>query len=154
MASSQITRILFPATLAAAVILSGLTWRPSTSDAAQSRSHLSERIILDSTGFYTEAQAERGQSVYKQVCAECHELQDFTNSEFRTEWEGSSLFALYENVRTTMPEENPGTLRREQYQDVVAYMLKLNSLPTGPNEFVADSASASSAILRLLPPGP
>lgn len=105
--------------------------------------------LVDSLGLYTAAQAERGQSVYKAVCAECHELADFTSVDFRLNWDGESLYALFESIRTTMPEENPGTLERQQYVDVVTYLLQLNELPAGPTEFAGDSARSSASILRL-----
>jgi mono/diheme cytochrome c family protein len=103
----------------------------------------------DTVGAYTTAQAERGLAVFKKVCSECHEPQDFTNADFHGEWNGRSLFDLYENVRTTMPDETPGTLTQQQYEDVLAYMLQLNKAPTGASEFRADSASAKAILLKL-----
>ncbi len=151
MLSHVILRALLPATAAVALVSGTVASSPSSSSAAPTRPiALTSSLAHDSVGFYTEAQAERGQAVYKNVCAECHELQDFTNTDFRTEWDGNSLYELFESIRTTMPDENPGTLTREQYVDVVTYVLKLNAMPTGPAEFTADSASASAAILRLL----
>jgi hypothetical protein len=85
------------------------------------------------------------------VCAECHELEDFTHEDFRFEWNGVSLYEFFETIRTTMPDENPGTLTRAQYVDVVTYVLKLNELPEGPTEFSADSVSASEVLLNLPP---
>jgi hypothetical protein len=32
-------------------------------------------------------------------------------------------------VRTTMPEDNPGSLMRQEYVDIVAYILKTNGVP-------------------------
>jgi mono/diheme cytochrome c family protein len=106
-------------------------------------------FVADTVGAYTSAQAERGLTVFKQVCSECHEPQDFTNADFHGEWNGRSLFDLYENVRTTMPDETPGTLTQQQYEDVLAYMLQLNKAPTGASEFRADSASAKTILLKL-----
>lgn len=106
-------------------------------------------LRADSTGHYTEEQAARGRAVFTAVCMECHEVEDLTNADFRLEWNGKSLYALYELVRTTMPDENPGTLPREQYVDVIAYMLKINRLPAGSVEFTGDSASASAVVLQL-----
>ncbi len=106
-------------------------------------------LVRDSLGLYTAAQAARGEAVHKAVCAECHEMQDFTNEDFKLNWNGSTLFELYESIRTTMPDENPGTLTQQQYTDVVTYLLRLNELPEGDKEFVADSATASAVVLRL-----
>ena len=38
---------------------------------------------------------------------------------------------LFERVRTTMPQNDPGTLSRDQYADVVAFLLKSNGFPEG-----------------------
>jgi len=152
MLSSLMLRALLPASVAAALFARSVTSSPSTTaPSVVSFSATMRTAVRDSVGFYTEAEAQRGQSVYKAVCSECHELQDFTNPDFRTEWDGNSLYELFESIRTTMPDENPGTLTREQYVDVVTYVLKLNALPSGEAEFTADSATASAAILRLLP---
>jgi S-disulfanyl-L-cysteine oxidoreductase SoxD len=106
-------------------------------------------MSFDSTGVYTVAQAERGLEVFNKVCSECHEVEDLTNEDFRFEWNGKTVYDLYDLVRTTMPDENPGTLTREQYLDAIAFVLKINNQPAGPNEFVGDSASASAVVLRL-----
>jgi mono/diheme cytochrome c family protein len=153
MLSDLISRAMLPAAALAATLCGAAV---ASSSSASAATHPSTRasvsaLVIDSSGFYTEAQAERGLAVFKSVCAECHEMQDFTNTDFRTEWDGNSLYELFESIRTTMPDENPGTLAREQYVDVVTYLLKLNALPPGPAEFTADSASASAAILKLLP---
>jgi polar amino acid transport system substrate-binding protein len=37
-------------------------------------------------------------------------------------------------MSTTMPEDNPGSLKPQQYADVVAYFLELNGYPEGKAE--------------------
>jgi len=105
--------------------------------------------VHDSTGMYSEAQALRGLEVFTKVCSECHEVEDLTNADFRANWDGTTLYELFDNIRTTMPDENPGTLTPEQYVDVTAYVLQLNKLPAGPVDFTGDSASASAVRLPL-----
>ncbi len=145
-------RALLPATIVAAVVGSATASSPSTA-AAYSVRDSRAASLFDSVGVYTAAKAERGKAVYTAVCAECHELEDFTHPDFRAEWNGVSLYEFFEKVRTTMPDENPGTLAREQYVDVVTYVLQLNELPEGPAEFTGDSASASVVLLKLPPRG-
>jgi mono/diheme cytochrome c family protein len=103
----------------------------------------------DSAGLYSEAQAERGRTVFTNVCAECHEMEDLTNEDFRQNWDGTTLYELFDLIRTTMPDEEPGTLTPQQYVDVTAYVLQLNKLPAGPADFAGDSASASAVRLAL-----
>ncbi len=164
MISSILLRAFFPATVLATVVGAATAFSPSTSSAtaaspvssyaraAHDGSAPSRRLggaRSDSSGVYTAAQAERGKAVYTAVCAECHELEDFTHEDFRFEWNGVSLYEFFETIRTTMPDENPGTLERAQDVDVVTYVLKLNELPEGPEEFTADSVRASEVILSL-----
>jgi mono/diheme cytochrome c family protein len=92
-------------------------------------------------GVYTAAQAERGTAVFNKVCASCHETSRFTGSEFLPVWVGKPLFELYDVVHTTMPEDKPGSLKPQQYVDVIAYFLKLNNYPTGTTELLADDAA-------------
>jgi len=103
----------------------------------------------DSTGLYSEVQAERGKTVFTNVCAECHEMEDLTNEDFRQNWDGTTLYELFDLIRTTMPDEEPGTLTHQQYIDVTAYVLQLNKLPAGPEDFSGDSTSASAVRLAL-----
>ena len=92
-------------------------------------------------------QADRGQAVFQRVCAACHATVQFASPGFRSGWNGRTVFELYEQIRTTMPQDNPGRLRREQYADVTAYLLKLNGQP--PAELSTDSTVLSSIQIQL-----
>lgn len=48
------------------------------------------------------------------------------------------MFELWEQIRTTMPNDSPGRLKPGEYADIVAYLLRLNGLPDGPEELPAD----------------
>ena len=85
-------------------------------------------------GVYTAAQADRGQMVFQAQCAACHDVARFTGDEFLQSWTGRPLHALFELVSMTMPEDNPGSLKAQQYADVIAYLLKLNKFPVGQDE--------------------
>lgn len=104
----------------------------------------------DST-LYTEEQATAGAAVFGKVCAECHEKADITKPDFRSKWNGRTLFELFELVRTTMPDSNPGGLTREEYAGALAYILKANGLPAGGTAVMPDSAAMSNVKLSLPP---
>ena len=106
----------------------------------------------DSTApaFYTNRQARRGQNTYKKYCNSCHSTAAYTGVVFRRNWAGRSVFELWEQIRTTMPNDAPGRLKPEEYADIVAYMLKLNGFPDGPDELPADAEALRA--LRLTPP--
>jgi mono/diheme cytochrome c family protein len=149
MRPTLLPRLLAAATVIAAAFGAGVASASGAAPRATSDAARPHALGADTTGAYTEEQAERGVAVWKAVCVECHELDDMTNADFRLEWNGKTLYALYDLIRTTMPDENPGTLTREQYLDVTAYVLKLNKLPAGPAEFTGDSTAASAVVLRL-----
>lgn len=109
-------------------------------------------FLRDTAKVYTDSQATAGQAVFAKVCAECHETKDVTGADFRTKWKGQSVFALFEQIRTTMPDGNPGTLSRDEYISTVAYILKLNGLPAGDKALATDSVALSVITLELPPP--
>src|SRR3978361_2120385 len=93
-------------------------------------------------GAYTDAQAQRGLSQYSQHCAACHgsgltgngEAPPLVGGEFISNWAGLTLGELFERIRTTMPQDNPGKLSRGQYAEVLSFMLKANGYPAGQKE--------------------
>ena len=96
---------------------------------------------------YTETQAARGEAVYQNHCAFCHleDLSGFrglplTGSEFIARWNepGVTLENFLSFVTSAMPQEEPGTLRPQEYLDVVAYILQANSYPAGDSELTAE----------------
>ena len=82
-------------------------------------------------GVYTTGQADRGQEVALLVCFECHSAGEWRGEGFIRLWEGRRLGDLYERIRRTMPQNDPGRLTAEEYVDIVAYMLSLQDVPTG-----------------------
>jgi S-disulfanyl-L-cysteine oxidoreductase SoxD len=93
-------------------------------------------------GVYTEAQADRGRPLYNQHCASCHadtlmggEMSPpLVGGEFLSNWNGLTLGDLFERIRTTMPQNNPGKLSREVNSDINAYILSVNKFPAGKTE--------------------
>lgn len=95
-----------------------------------------------SSGVYSQAQATRGQALYKERCATCHgeDLggQDvatpLSGTTFSGNWKGQSAGALATRIRTTMPLDNPGTLGTAAAADLSAYILSRNGYPAGQAE--------------------
>lgn len=117
--------------------------------AAGERPHVSVVTRRDSTPLYTEQQATDGAVLFGKVCVECHEKKDVTKADFRAKWTGRPIFDLYELVRTTMPDSNPGGLSRDEYANALAYILKLNGLPAGSTAVMPDSATMQRTMLEL-----
>lgn len=101
-------------------------------------------------GVYTSAQADRGQALYRSKCASCHAPNRFTDDLFYTSFAGKPLGEMFDVISDTMPEDDPGGMKPEEYVDVMAYLLKLNSFPTGEVE-LPTGKDALSAILMEKP---
>ena len=97
-------------------------------------------------GVFTDEQARRGETAYRQACSNCHgaELEggDMTpplvGGTFTSNWNDLTLGDLFERIRATMPLDKPGTLSRQQNADVVAFVLKANLWPAGTTELARD----------------
>ncbi len=79
----------------------------------------------------------------------CHSPRDeFSGSAFLGRWSGKSVHDLFDMLRKTMPQETPGSLSRQQYADVVAYILKLNGMPAGTAELKGDDAALRQIVIQ------
>ena len=99
------------------------------------------RTVWD--GVYTDAQAKRGEAIYRDHCIRCHGEMltggtdgagPLVGPTFNGNWNGVNLGDMIERVRTSMPQDKPGTLSRQQHVDVLAYILSFNKFPAGPKE--------------------
>ena len=90
------------------------------------------------SGVYSDEQAERGQQIYGEACLVCHESGEFANGGYMDGWSGMSANDLVDYIRSTMPEDNPGRLKRQEYIDIVAFLFQQNGLPAGETEMVRE----------------
>lgn len=104
------------------------------------------------SGVYSAAQAERGKMQYAVNCRSCHTAASHTGVTFAKWWKDRTLADLFAYMSSQMPKNDPGSLAPEQYADVVAYLLKMNAMPAGTAELLADSASLAQIRIELPPP--
>ena len=112
--------------------------------------------VLD--GVYTAAQADQGQVQFSQNCAACHgsgltgngEAPALVGGEFISNWAGLTVGELFERIRTTMPQDNPGKLSRAQYAQILAFILKSNGYPAGQKEL--DQRTEFLKAIGFVPP--
>src|SRR5688572_2421544 len=71
-------------------------------------------------GVYTKAQGERGQKVFGEKCTACHEPSRFSGEAFHESWDNKPLKELWDVTSGTMPEDNPGSLKQQEYADILA----------------------------------
>jgi len=90
---------------------------------------------------YLPAQADRGEKVFTQVCAMCHAQSQFIGQAFVENWNDHRVSDFYTLIRSTMPNNNPGGLKDDEYLAVVAYLLKANHAGVGKDSIGTDSVS-------------
>jgi mono/diheme cytochrome c family protein len=117
-----------------ALVVVGLA---AASGSAQTQPDSGRSVVA---GVYTAGQAAQGETVFKSVCANCHASSQFTGAAFLKPWSGRPLFSLFDQIRSAMPQDNPGGLARAEYLAVITYILKLNGFPSGATELPEDEA--------------
>jgi cytochrome c len=98
-------------------------------------------------GVYTEEQARRGEPIYRKECALCHgdmltggeSAPPLSGGAFLANWNGLTMGDLFDRIRKTMPQTNPGRLTRQQDADILAFMLSINKFPSGKTELYRQS---------------
>lgn len=92
------------------------------------------------SGVYTTAQAERGKKQFATSCTACHDTARFSGDTFLEAWNGKPLKEIWDIASGTMPEDNPGSLKQQEYADILAYFLSLNEYPAGEAELAPGAA--------------
>jgi len=106
------------------------------------------RTVWD--GVFTDAQAERGLTGYRDQCAACHAesmrggpgAPGVAGPEFLFNWDGRTARELLDFVQTTMPPGGGGTLTDHQVADMLAAIFRANGFPVGTDaELPADDSA-------------
>ena len=95
-------------------------------------------------GVYSGEQAKRGQQIYQGQCLSCHgnTLEGvvgppLAGDGFLSVWSARPLSDLVDKIEQTMPQDDPGTLSRQQATDLAAYILQVGTFPAGQTELSA-----------------
>ncbi|MGH8503487.1 MAG: c-type cytochrome [Gammaproteobacteria bacterium] len=90
----------------------------------------------ESDGWYTEAQAEEGGTLYNTYCAQCHRTDlsgaqgpALTGEKFLSRYKTGAQ--LYDYTNKTMPPTNPGSVPGDDLIRIMAFILSENGLPAG-----------------------
>jgi mono/diheme cytochrome c family protein len=113
-------------------------------------------------GVYTEDQAKRGEAIYRKECAACHgamltggeSAPPLTGGPFLANWNGLTMGDLFDRIRKTMPQSNPGRLTRQQDADILAFMLSVNKFPAGKTELYRQSEMLKEIRFESAKPAP
>ena len=109
-------------------------------------------------GVYTLDQAKRG-ALMSGLCVSCHgdgfvggPAPELAGAAFAASWNGRTVSDLFDLIRLTMPDDDPGSLSREVYADLVAYILAVNKYPAGRAEIGIDAGPLK--LIRIDAPKP
>lgn len=89
--------------------------------------------LLSAAALPRPAVGERGRAVYLARCADCHgrsfegveEAPALTGARFEAKWRGQTV-RLYEKIRRSMPQDDPGSLSQADAADLVALVSAAN----------------------------
>lgn len=85
------------------------------------------------------ALARSGREQYAKNCSKCHgdnlaghsPAPPIIGNAFMSHWENKSAAELLTRIQTTMPQGRPGSLDRDTYVSLVAYLLQMNNIAVG-----------------------
>jgi mono/diheme cytochrome c family protein len=97
-------------------------------------------------GIFTTDQSKRGEAVYNANCAMCHQpdlggkepVPELAGDKFMSHWLNHPVGELFTRVSTTMPQGKPGSLTKDQYVDVIAFLIDANGFKSGSTELKPD----------------
>src|SRR5512135_2148855 len=104
-------------------------------------------------GIYADEQAKRGEKVYADNCAICHgdKLEGtstggptLSGKDFINGWKGMTAGDLLDKISMDMPSNAPGTLKPDEYADVMAFVMSVNKYPAGKTPLPTTSATLKS----------
>lgn len=107
---------------------------------------------------YSAAQASKGEKQYTPICVNCHDpaklapgkkaAPPLIGPKFLDEWADRTLGELMTKIVTTMPDDGSAVLTEEDGAALVAYILKQNGFPDGPNDLKPGGASKDIVIVK------
>ena len=88
-----------------------------------------------------DASVERGRVTFTTECSRCHLPAEF-DGRLRARWIGRSGAEFYQQIRSTMPAETPGSLTNDEYYDLAAFLVQSGNVNIeGGNISIADLES-------------
>jgi mono/diheme cytochrome c family protein len=110
---------------------------------------------------YSEEQARTGYDLYNVHCASCHGVSlegqgslPLSGATFRARWadDHHSVDDLFYIIRTLMPYGQPATLSKQEYIDIIAYILMVNGYPAGTQPLPSDPRTLKRITIRTQQP--
>lgn len=105
---------------------------------------------------FTAAQVAAGKAAYNSNCAVCHGS-SMTNGTFGTPlageyfknaWAGKTVQAIFDRAQKTMPPAAPGSLPKDSYANIVAYILETNGAKAGDTALPAGGEALNKMTIK------
>jgi S-disulfanyl-L-cysteine oxidoreductase SoxD len=109
------------------------------------------------SGVFTAAQAKSGESAYQAQCASCHgadlrstdaEAPDLNEGIFKFGWKGKTVAEIFEQIRSTMPLDNPRSLDDQTYLDILSFIFNFNGAPSGNQKLGPDLPALRQIVIE------
>jgi PQQ-dependent dehydrogenase (s-GDH family) len=105
---------------------------------------------------FTAAQVAAGKTAYNANCAVCHGSTGSNGTfgtpvagdYFKRMWTGRSVRTFFDRAEKTMPPAAPGSLPKESYASIVAYILDLNGFKSGSAALPAGGAALEKMSIK------
>jgi len=109
-------------------------------------------------GVYSTEQSKRGEALYTPQCGACHGATleggemapPLAGGTFNSNWNGLTLADLVDRIRVSMPQNNPGSLSRQQTVDLVAFMLSAGGFPAGTTDLPREAEALKQIAFEAL----
>jgi mono/diheme cytochrome c family protein len=112
-------------------------------------------------GVYSDAQATKGEAIYEDKCAKCHggeltggDAPDLVGAGFASDWDGLTVTQLFDRTKSSMPQDNPGSLSRDETAAICSYIFKRNGFPSGSADMSADAGFMNAIKYVAVKPAP
>ena len=111
------------------------------------------------SGVFTDEQVSQGEVLYQETCSVCHGgdllgggfAPGLVGEYFLQGWIDRNVGELFLRLQETMPADNPGTLNNEETTTLVAFLLKANGYPPGPQALPTDPAGLEAIVISAAP---
>jgi mono/diheme cytochrome c family protein len=106
---------------------------------------------------YSSAQAAQGETLYATKCAMCHGTNleggagpPLSGQNMTTLGEKTHLTVgdMYNYIVSNMPMNAPGSLTKDEYVKITAYILKQNGYPSGSKPLTPSTAANAKVLVR------
>jgi mono/diheme cytochrome c family protein len=104
-------------------------------------------------GVFSANQAAQGKALFAQECDICHDVENYTGTNFAAKWGGGTLADVYQDFALAMPPANAGGLTPATYASIVAYFASESGYPAG-NAALPGDVTQLRTIAIGAPPAP